>query len=527
MKNISTLIIAVLIALGSQVFAQTAGTLNTSFGTEGKYIYNKDAHDLYQDVKVQPDGKIVAVGTTLTPAYTSSIQVTRLLPDGTPDPSFAENGQYNLALNIESGAYKCIIKADGKILVGGYTTNYAIYWMLLFQLNADGTPDLSFGTDGVVLYTMGPQENLIYALAIQSNGGILTAGYSQNSDYKNVPTVLRFTEAGILDTSFGTEGAATIPVTEIDNDFSAISVQSDGKIVAAGHISNGMSWFSLLAARFDQNGVLDPTYGSGGIVNINLGNVDDEFYDMIMLDNDETILSGFVVSQPELSYKLLLMKLDNSGNPALGFGLDGYTIWGDVPYTFGDAMALQPDGKILVVGSTGQLLPANNDWALWRFNADGNIDNTFGTNGVTTTEFFGNADEALGIALYQDKIIVAGKTRNAENWLDFAVAEFNNDNYFNVSVAEQEKVQNCSVSPNPVTQNSAVNLDFELNQTEEISIELVNSTGISVLQMLVGKLDAGKQSYRLNLPSTVSKGAYHIKVIGSHSTYLTQKLIVL
>lgn len=527
MKNIFTLIISVLIALNGQVIGQTAGTLNTSFGTDGKYIYNKDNHDLYQDVKVQSDGKIVAVGTTLTPSYTSSVQVTRLLPDGTPDATFAENGQYNLALNIESGAYKCIIKTDGKILVGGYTTNYAMYWMLLFQLNADGTPDLSFGTDGVVLYTMGPQENLIYALTIQADGGILTAGYSQNSEYKNVPTVLRFTEAGILDTSFGTDGAATIPVTEIDNDFSAIKVQSDGKIVAAGHISNGMSWFSLLAVRFDQNGNLDPTYGTGGIVNMNLGNVDDEFYDMLMLENDETILTGFVVSQPELSYKLLLMKLDNSGYPSLSFGLSGYTIWGDVPYTFGDALALQPDGKILVVGSTGQLLPDNNDWALWRFNADGNIDNTFGTDGVTTTEFFGNADEALGIALYQDKIIVAGKTRNATNFLDFAIAEYYNDNYFNVSAAEHEKVMNCSVSPNPLLQNTKVRLQYELNQTEEISIELVTNTGCSALVLQVGKQNAGNQVYEFNPPATLTSGIYFLKIKGSQSTFITKKIVVL
>ena len=187
------------------------------------------------------------------------------------------------------------------------------------------------------------------------------------------------------------------------------------------------------------------------------------------------------------------MKLDNSGYPALSFGLSGYTIWGDVPYTFGDAMALQPDGKILIVGSTGQLLPDNNDWALWRFNADGNIDNTFGTDGVTTTEFFGNADEALGIALYQDKIIVAGKTRNATNYLDFAVAEYNNDNYFNVSATEHVKAMNCSVSPNPVMQNGKVSIQYELNQTEDIYIELVTNTGTSALVLQVGKQNADKE----------------------------------
>jgi uncharacterized delta-60 repeat protein len=527
MKNIFTLIIAVVFVLIGQVVAQTAGTLNLNFGTDGKYIFDKDNMDLYQDVKVQTDGKIVAIGTTYTPSYTSSIQVTRLMPDGTPDASFADNGQYSFTLNSETGAYKCLIKNDGKILVAGYTTNYSTYWSLLIQLNEDGTPDPEFGDNGVVLHTMGTYENFIYALALQDDGAILTAGYTQNSEYRNVPTVLRFSETGILDTSFGIDGAATIPVTEIDNDFSAISLQSDGKIVAAGHISNGMSWFSLLVARFDQNGVLDPTYGTDGVVNMNLGNVDDEFYDMVITGNDEAILTGFVVSQSDLAFKLLLMKLDNSGYLSLSFGLGGFSIWGEVPFTFGDAMALQPDGKILVAGSTGELAPGNNDWAVWRFNADGNIDNTFGTNGVSTLDLFGNAEEALGIALYQDKIILAGKTRNAENKLDFAVAEFMNDNYFNVSVPEATSNADFVVTPNPVSQNSTTNLYYELNQPEEITVEMVNVSGTSVFQMQLGKQSAGKQSIQMNLPTSISKGMYFVKVKGSLSTYLIQKVIVL
>lgn len=524
MKLNFTIIVAFLFILLSRVSGQTAGSLDVNFGVDGKYIYDKDLQDIYLDVKVQPDGKIVSVGMSLTPAYTPSLQVTRLLPNGTPDPSFATNGQYNLLLNSECGAYKCIIKADGKILIGGYTTNYTNYWMLLLQLNADGTPDLSFGTNGVALYTSGPQENYLFGLTLQEDGKILAAGYTQNSEYKNIPTVVRFSENGTLDASFGDVGAATIPVTETDNDFSAISVQSDGKIVAAGHISNGLSWFSLLVARFDQNGVLDPSYGTNGIVNMNLGNVDDEFYDMVMLDNNETILTGFTVSQADLNYHLLLMKLDNSGYPKLGFGIDGYVVWGDVPYTFGDAMTMQPDGKILVVGSTGELMPGNNDWAIWRFLPDGSLDNVFGTDGVTTTDFFGNADEALGIALHQDKIIVAGKTRNATNYLDFAVAQYNND--FHESLGKNDKVLNCTVTPNLVNQNGAVTLTFELKNSEDISVELINTNGSTISEIPLGKLSTGNHTQKIELPSSISAGVYYFRVKGTYNSFQSPKLVV-
>jgi uncharacterized delta-60 repeat protein len=527
MKNTLTFIITVLMALCGSVTGQTTGALDLTFNSTGKVIYNRDNMDLYQDVKVQEDGKIVAVGTSYTPSWSAVIEVTRYLPSGAFDPSFGIGGHYNYSTGIETGANKCIIKDDGKILICGYTTDYATYSLLILQLNANGTPDPTFGANGVVKTQTNSGEKNAFAMAIQDDGKILLAGYAVNNDYRNAPIVLRFSAAGVLDASFGTNGVATVPVTESDNDFSAIAVQSDGKIVAAGHISNGLSWFSLLVARFNSNGNLDAGYGTGGVINLNLGNVDDEFYDVQLTANDEAILTGFTVSQSDLKYHLLLMKFDNGGYPSISFGLDGYTIWGDVPYTFGDAMVLQPDGKILVAGSTGDLAPNNNDWALWRFNADGNIDASFGTNGVVTTEFFGNADEALGIALHEDKIVVAGKTRNADNKLDFAVARYLNDVNVGVTVPESALLPNFTVAPNPVKRNGTISLAYELKDPGNITIELVNITGSPVMTMATGNKSAGKYSDQVNLPSNITSGVYFLKVIGTQVPFKTSKVVVI
>jgi uncharacterized delta-60 repeat protein len=524
MKKNIIFIFAAFIALCSSLKSQPAGTLDLTFNATGKVVYDKDKTDLYQDVKVQPDGKIVAVGTSYTPTYSSVIEVTRYLADGSFDPAFGTGGHFNYSMGVETGAYKCIIKENGKILICGYTTDYATYGLLILQLNEEGTPDPDFGSNGVVVAETSPAEKNAYAMALQDDNKILLAGYSVNSDYRNAPMVLRFTESGVLDTSFGTDGIATIPITEIDNDFSAVSVQSDGKIIAAGHISNGLSWFSLLVARFDDNGQLDPTYGTGGVINLNLGNVDDEFFDMQLTSDDEAILAGFTVSQSDLYYHLLLMKFDASGYPVLSFGLDGYTIYGDVPYTFGDALVLQPDGKILVAGCTGDLTPANNDWAVWRFNSDGNLDNSFGTSGIVTTDFFGKSDEALGIALHADKIVVAGKTRNATDYLDFAVARYMND--VNVAVSEGENPVNFSVSPNPVKYNGEVNVIFELKQPDNISIEVLNITGSTIMIKPFGIQAAGEHSFRINLPASVSSGVYFVRITVSKVANQTRKLIV-
>jgi len=524
MKSILIIILSVFIILTGSVSGQPAGTLDLTFNGTGKVVYDKDQMDLYQDVRVQPDGKIIAAGTSYTPSYSSVIEVTRYMPDGSFDNSFGSGGHYNYSTGVETGANKCLIREDGKILVCGYTTDYATYSMVLIQLDENGVPDPSFGNGGIVIQGVGTGEQNAFAMTLQDDGKILIAGYAVNNDFRNAPVVLRFSDTGVLDTSFGTNGVVTIPVTETDNDFSAVCVQSDGKILAAGHISNGLSWFSLLIARFDQYGVLDNTYGTDGIVNMNLNNVDDEFFDMQLTDGDESILTGFTVTQADIYYHMLLMKFDINGQPVTGFGNNGAVVSGSVPYSFGDALALQADGKILICGSTGDLAPNNNDWALWRFNSDGSQDNDFGTGGLVTTDFFGNAEEALGIALYEDKIILAGKTRNADNRLDFAVARYIND--FNVAVPEASNPMNLSVSPNLVKRGGTVNLVYELKQPESISFEMLSITGNLVITMPIGIQTTGNHTFQFSLPSSVSAGVYFLLIKDSQNMNKTQKLVV-
>ena len=257
---------------------------------------------------------------------------------------------------------------------------------------------------------------------------------------------------------------------------------------------------------------------------MNLNNVDDEFFDLALTPEDEAVLTGFTVLAPDYFYYLLLMKFDTAGQPVASFGNNGTVISGDVPYTFGDALALQTDGKIVIAGCTGDLLPANNDWALWRFNSDGSPDAGFGTGGIVTTEFFGHADEALGVALYEDKIIVAGKTRNETDYLDFAVARYMND--IGVSVPGTETAKDLSVSPNPVKRGGNVSLDYELNQTGKVSVELVSILGNSVFVSPASSQSNGKQILQFTVPAAIPPGIYLMRMRGSESVNRPARLIV-
>ncbi|MBK7213334.1 MAG: hypothetical protein IPH88_08620 [Bacteroidales bacterium] len=527
MKTLLLSIITILLICLTVSGQNTAGFPDPTFNNTGKLVYDKDMFDLYQDVKVQTDGKIVAVGSSMNASYASSIVVSRILENGNFDPDFGVEGHVTYAMDVETMAYKCVIRDNGKILIGGHSTNYAQWGMLVIQLNEDGTFDTSFGNLGTTYLNTGPGENILSALTLQEDGKILIAGYAQNQEYKNVPVVLRLTESGDLDNSFGTDGMASIPVTETDNEFSALGIQTDGKILAAGHISNGFNWFSLLITRFNIDGSIDTTYGSQGLVNMTLNNVDDEFFDLALTPNDDAILTGFSVTPSDYYFHMLLMKFDASGQPVPSFGDAGKVIWGTNPYAFGDDLFLQTDGKIIISGCSGELAPGNNDWALWRYNSDGTSDETFGTNGSTTTDFFENADEALGVALFSDKIIVAGKTRNAENRLDFAVVRYTNDLAYNVTVPETGTRNDLVISPNPAHPGQQIKLSFESISDQNLKLYLTTPASTTFSLKYDSERTSGTTNLYATLPEYLPIGIYCIQLKNDAGLNLIRKIIVL
>ncbi len=190
-------------------------------------------------------------------------------------------------------------------------------------------------------------------------------------------------------------------------------------------------------------------------------------------------------------------------------------------------MMIQTDGKIIVAGCNGELMPGDNDWALWRFNSDGSLDESFGDMGQTKTDFYGNADEALGLTLYKDKIILAGKTRNATNFLDFAIARYTNDTSYNVSLPENNALETSSIGPNPVKNNSIVHLDFQLKQADVVSIELFSLNGSSIVLMPLQKMPEGKQSIQFKIPSSLPGSVYSLKINGTNFPSKEMKLVVI
>lgn len=520
-------ILIALFMLPLAIFAQAPGTLDTSFGNGGTVIIDNGNLDLFNDVVVQDDQKIVAIGMTYDASFVASAEAYRFLPDGSLDMTFATNGIFTYSLNAEANVFDVLIKEDGKILMVGSTTDYNDYRILLIQLNENGSLDGTFGVGGVVVQKVSPItagffEDFGTSVAMQDNK-ILVAGSLKTLDYNNAPMVVRFNENGELDTTFGDAGVATIPVTESENVFDAILVQDDGKIVASGHYAVDLLQFAMLVVRFMPDGTLDATFGNNGQTVIPLG-ADAESFGMQLTSENKIVVAGFTAS-PQYNYDMLLMQFDTDGNLDAGFGVDGIVVSDLGNYDVGSAIHIQEDGKILVAGGTGEGPPNDVEMAVWRYLADGTADITFGVGGIAKVQISNQVDEALGIALQADgEIVIAGRSRNANNNFDYILARMLND----LELSTPGFIANTSQSivPNPVSAGGNLNINYEITEATNVQVEVYNLIGALVYVADLGYHQTGLQMLTLTVPAHMGTGVFYIRTRTEGSVSNASKLIV-
>ncbi len=520
-------VLIALIMFPLAIFAQAPGTLDTSFGNGGTVIIDNGNLDLFNDVVVQDDQKIVAIGMTYDASFVASTKVYRFLPDGSLDMTFATNGIFTYSLNAEANVFDVLIKEDGKILMVGSTTDYNDYRILLIQLNENGSLDGTFGVGGVVVQKVSPIvagyfEDFGTSVAMQDNK-ILVAGSLRTLDFFNAPMVVRFNENGELDTTFGDAGVATIPVIENENIFDAILVQDDGKIVASGHYAVDLLQFAMLVVRFMPDGTLDATFGNNGRTIIPLG-ADAESFGMKLTAENKIVVAGFTAS-PQYNYDMLLMQFDTDGNLDTGFGVDGIVVSDLGNYDVGSAIHIQEDGKILVAGGTGEGAPNDVEMAVWRYLADGTADITFGVDGIAKIQISAQVDEALGIALQADgNIVIAGKARNANDNFDFIVARMFND----LELSTPGFIANTSQSivPNPVTAGGNLHISYEITEATKVQIEVYNLIGALVYVADLGYQQTGLHMLTFTVPAHMGTGIFYIRTRTEENVSNTSKLIV-
>lgn len=339
-----------------------------------------------RSLSIQPDGKIVAGGGYSKSGRPEFI-VLRYNENGTPDSTFGNAGLVETVFggNLNSYGNALELQVDGKIVFGGTVGNFTTADFALARYNPNGSLDSSFGVNGLVKTAVSSTGENATELAIQSDGSILLAGYATVSGGNDF-AVVRYRPDGTLDSAFGAGGIVTTNV--VGNDLgNSLSVQPDGKIILAGGAGE-----NLAVVRYNSDGSLDPTFGSGGKVVTSYSALTSR---AMALQPDGKIL----IAGGGSSSSFTVVRLSPNGSVDTTFGQSGaaFGLFGNrsgVAY----GLCIQTDGRVLVAGVVGASgAPTLSDMGVVRFLQNGTLDSSFGTNGVVITDIVGNdwADDVL------------------------------------------------------------------------------------------------------------------------------------
>ena len=350
-------------------------TLDPSFGDGGVAITDfGQSYDWAYSLVLQPDGKIVLGGVSDV-GGSKGFALARYLPDGHLDQGFGHKGIVDerlpsLSTDIIHGL---ALQPDGRIVAAGVTFEDRVTLQpqgdfMLSRYLPDGQADPSFGVGGTVKTDFdGGSYDEPYAVVLQRDGRIVVAGYTTNAPSPGILfgadnlAVARYTENGLLDDTFGHGGKTVVDAGALDEELRAVAIAADGKIVAAG-FTNGERRGDMLVARFTRDGILDQGFG---------------------------LHQGYTVTD---------------------FGSRSERL---------SSLVLQPDGRIVAGGQVA--LAEGTDFAVVRYDSEGRLDPSFGRGGLAVADFRGREDRVQAVALQPDGKILAVGISEA----DFAVARFN------------------------------------------------------------------------------------------------------
>jgi uncharacterized delta-60 repeat protein len=380
------------------------------FGVGGGVVIDFGQIDDANAVAQQADGKILVAGMTKPESiwmdgswysFPSTAVVVRLMPDGSLDTTFGVGGVAKV--KITSGDfvfYDLAIQPDGKIIAAGKTVGYITSNLLVARFNANGTLDTTFASNGVLDLDVG-ESGVALAVALQTDGKIVLGGQRDLRFF-----AARLLSNGDLDVTFDTDGIETISLGKYGtaND---VAIQPDGKIVLAGTADRGNTYGNtdIGLVRLLADGTLDPTFDGDGKAILDLGTRATGYGAALEADG-KIVVAGMMFTG--VSRDAIVVRTTNSGGLDSTFDGDGV-----VSIDFGadleqfDDVAIQPDGKIVVAGRSGDSGVEN--FIVGRLLPDGSLDPTFEGGGVIFD--FGGRDYAHAVAVQADgKILVAGRT---------------------------------------------------------------------------------------------------------------------
>ena len=387
-----------------------SGMLDATFGNFGRVITGYDTSNTKAvGLVTQPDGKII-VASNSSPNH--SFYLIRYHTNGAVDSSFGIDGWASTKMGQYSA--QCVaIQNDGKIILAGYTTmlSNTNQDFVLARFSSKGIVDSSFGVNGIVTTAFqnintGQSSEQAKKIIIKPNGKILVGGMLgisniATTNYIFYPIMAQYQTNGLLDSSFGTNGKV-FSDSSTYWDFFTMNLQINGKIIAGQMKRDG----NFVPTRYSENGSKDSSFGYNGEGSkIYLFVNNDQ---LVQSDGKIIFVGNFYIGNRSF---IEIVRYNPDGSLDNNFGLSGIVkLDFNNNYDYGKSIQIMPNGKMLI-GCSINLSNSpqfTQNYAIIRLNANGTIDNSFGTNGLVTTDF-GLNDDCISLALQaNNKILLIG-----------------------------------------------------------------------------------------------------------------------
>ena len=436
--------------LSFAVWASPAGSLDKNFGEDGKLItaMGKD-YSVANAVIQQTNNKLVVAGVSRQESN-DDLTLARYNNNGSLDTGFGKTGI--LAFNFGSGediAYALLQQKDSKLVAVGSSFQTDNTDFVALRLTAVGEQDKSFSQDGVVITSIGKNNDEAHAVLQQNDGLLVVAGFTESTDQGRDFALVRYTAAGKLDKNFDSDGIVTTDFGAKKSDAAfALLKQPKNTVLAIGYSNNGQNDdFSL--ARYTQTGQLDSQFGEQGLVLTDFHGRKDRGFAALKQRDGRIVVVG--TSHNGKNDDIALARYMANGDLDISFGEGGKVITAvgaghDAAY----AVVQQYDGKLLIAGYT-QKEGNNFDFCLIRYNGNGTLDKSFNTDGILTTSFgAGQANALAAVAQSNGHLVLAGFT-DSSNKKKVAMARYLFDDDDNDGVVDDK--DNCPFLSNPDQKN--------------------------------------------------------------------------
>jgi uncharacterized delta-60 repeat protein len=488
------------------------GSADSTFASDGNLLGYYPGNGIgYISAMVQNDGKIVVNGTTYAGGPSSNYFLARFKSNGATDLTYGNNGIANT-----NGDY-AVMQTDQKVVESNYSfDSTGATEIMLSRYNKDGSPDLTYGTNGVVLSAFSGE--FLQTMAIQPDNKVLAAGYINNAIGSDL-VLVRFNTDGTPDATFGTGGAVTVDFQPQDDPLT-LAIGNGGKILVGEVGYTASNQDVIVVARFNSNGSIDSSFAQNGEMTLSIGV--EAIPGTVAFQQDGKILLGYVVSYDNIVYYNFVTRYQPNGVTDSLFGVNG-TIAVD-----GSGLLLESDQKILVSGTVTDA-QNNTDFSIARYNTNGIPDSAFGTNGNTTTRFVRGESEVEGVAISNNELIADGFGDDpmgvgilAEYHLGDQAAILDTSAVVAVAQTLMEPGSNLTITaaPNPTNSSFAIHMASSIEQSS-VTLQLINDQG-----MVLQTIPDFYPGQTINIGASLHPGIYFLKVVNGNSVK-TIKLVKL